>query len=48
MGELDEDGLRRGTLGSEMFETRAGSLITMTEKTEREEEESACGSGDKR
>jgi hypothetical protein len=47
-GELGKDGLRKGTIGGEMFEIRAGSLITMTEKTEREEEESVRGSDNKK
>jgi hypothetical protein len=47
-GELDKDGLRKGTLGVKMFEIRAESLITMTEKTEREEEESARSSDSKK
>ena len=46
--ELDKVGLRKGTLGGEMVEIKAGSLITMTNNTEREEEESARASNNKK
>jgi hypothetical protein len=45
MESLTKDGLRKGTLGGEMFEIMTGSLITTTEKSEREEEELARGFG---